>query len=100
LRPRAATTSSGCGSCASGTSRTTSCSPRASANASDESKILIKIDPAYFRPTEVDLLVGDYSKAKRLLGWEPKITFKALVDDMMKADIEEHRRELLLINSK
>ncbi len=36
-------------------------------------KTIIKIDPAYFRPTEVDLLIGDYSKAKKLLGWEPKI---------------------------
>jgi len=51
-------------------------------------KTIIKIDPAYFRPTEVDLLVGDYSKAKKLLGWEPKTTFKELVKIMVQADWE------------
>lgn len=51
-------------------------------------KTIIKIDPAYFRPTEVDLLVGDYSKAKKLLGWEPKTTFNELVKIMVRADWE------------
>ena len=53
-------------------------------DAADESRVLVKIDPKYFRPTEVDLLVGDYSKAKRELGWEPKITFKALCEEMVR----------------
>ena len=49
---------------------------------------LIEIDPRYFRPTEVDFLLADASKAKRLLSWEPKITFKELVKIMVDADME------------
>jgi GDPmannose 4,6-dehydratase len=48
----------------------------------------VEIDPKYFRPAEVDLLVGDPSKAKRLLGWEPRVHFKELVKIMVEADIE------------
>ena len=44
-------------------------------------------DPKYFRPAEVDLLVGDASKAKRLLGWEPSVTFQELVRIMTDADL-------------
>ncbi|MBC8338564.1 MAG: GDP-mannose 4,6-dehydratase [Rhodospirillales bacterium] len=51
-------------------------------------KTLIKVDPRYFRPTEVDFLCGDASKAKEKLGWEPKITFKQLVADMAASDLE------------
>ncbi|KAG5180964.1 gdp-d-mannose 4,6-dehydratase [Tribonema minus] len=58
-------------------------------DAADESRVLVKVDPSYFRPTEVDLLIGSPAKAKRVLGWSPKITFKALVEDMMKADLAE-----------
>lgn len=47
-------------------------------------RIIIKIDKKYFRETEVDDLIGDYSKAKRLLKWKPKYSFNALVDDMIK----------------
>lgn len=47
----------------------------------------VEIDPKYYRPAEVDLLVGDASKAKRLLGWEPTTTFKGLVDLMVDADM-------------
>ena len=50
-------------------------------------KVLIRIDPHYFRPAEVDLLLGDASKAKRLLGWEPKVSFRGLVELMVDADI-------------
>jgi GDPmannose 4,6-dehydratase len=57
-------------------------------------KTIIKIDPAYFRPTEVDLLVGDYSKAKKLLGWEPKTTFKELVKIMVQADWERVQKTI------
>jgi GDPmannose 4,6-dehydratase len=46
----------------------------------------VKIDPKYFRPTEVDLLQGDASKAKRILGWEPKVRFKELVEIMVDAE--------------
>lgn len=52
-------------------------------------KIVVEIDPNYFRPTEVDLLIGDYSKAKSLLGWEPKVGFEELVSIMAKADWEK-----------
>ncbi len=48
----------------------------------------VVIDPRYFRPTEVDLLVADASKARRKLGWEPKVTFKELVRIMVDADME------------
>ncbi|GBO56502.1 GDP-D-mannose dehydratase [Pseudanabaena sp. lw0831] len=48
----------------------------------------VEIDPRYFRPAEVDLLLGDCSKAKQKLGWEPKVTFKALVELMVDADLE------------
>ncbi len=47
----------------------------------------VRIDHKYFRPAEVDLLLGDYSKAKKLLGWEPKVKFKELVKMMVEADL-------------
>jgi GDPmannose 4,6-dehydratase len=49
--------------------------------------VLVEVDPRYFRPTEVDLLLGDACKAKRDLGWAPKMTFKELVTLMVDADI-------------
>ncbi len=48
----------------------------------------VEIDPRYFRPAEVDLLLGDCTKAKQKLGWEPKVTFKGLVELMVDADLE------------
>ncbi|MCX6779880.1 MAG: GDP-mannose 4,6-dehydratase [Candidatus Magasanikbacteria bacterium] len=51
-------------------------------------KTLIEIDPNYYRPTEVDLLLGDMSKAKQLLGWEPKVKFKSLVKLMLEDEFE------------
>ena len=55
----------------------------------------VKIDPAYYRPTEVDLLIGDASKAKRDLGWEPKVRFTELAHMMVDADLalEQERLE-------
>jgi GDPmannose 4,6-dehydratase len=50
--------------------------------------VLVKIDPKYFRPTEVDLLIGDASKAHRIFGWKPKVCFKGLVKIMVEADIK------------
>jgi GDPmannose 4,6-dehydratase len=50
-------------------------------------KVVIKVDPKYFRPAEVETLLGDASKAKEKLGWEPKISFKELVEDMCKNGI-------------
>ena len=52
-------------------------------------KIIIEIDPKYFRPAEVDLLIGDYSKVKKDLGWEPKTSFKELVKIMCEEDLKE-----------
>lgn len=54
--------------------------------------IVIEIDPKYFRPTEVDLLIGDPSKAKRILKWEAKTTLEQLVDMMIKHDLKAVRR--------
>jgi GDPmannose 4,6-dehydratase len=51
-------------------------------------RVLIEVDPRYLRPTEVDLLVGDASRARRELGWEPKTTFRELVELMVDADME------------
>lgn len=50
--------------------------------------VLIEIDPRYFRPTEVNFLLADVSKARKVLGWEPKVTFKELVKIMVDADME------------
>ncbi len=54
----------------------------------------VEIDPKYFRPAEVDLLIGDASKAKEKLGWQPKVTFKELVKIMVDADIAQLDRQL------
>ena len=53
----------------------------------------VKVDPRYFRPAEVDLLLGDPSKAKRLLGWAPRVAFAGLVDMMTDADLARARQE-------
>ncbi len=58
------------------------------------SEALVKIDPRYFRPTEVDLLIGDPSKAKAKLGWETKVTFAELVKEMVQFDLVEVEREV------
>jgi len=57
-------------------------------------KDFVKVDPKYFRPAEVDLLLGDPSKARRELGWEPHVTFKALAKLMVEADLEMAGRHL------
>jgi len=54
----------------------------------DTGIIRVKVNPKYFRPTEVDLLLGDSSKARKKFGWKPKVTFKDLVKDMMESDLE------------
>ena len=54
---------------------------------------LVQIDPRYFRPTEVDHLQGDARKARKALGWKPKMSFKDLVRDMMESDLDLMRRE-------
>lgn len=56
-------------------------------------KQVLAIDPRYFRPTEVDLLIGDPSKSKEKLGWQPKYDLPALVKDMMQSDLELYKRD-------
>ncbi len=58
--------------------------------------ILVSIDPAYFRPTEVDLLIGDASKAREKLGWQPTCDLQQMIEEMIKADLEEARKDQLL----
>eukprot|EP00940_MAST-03C_sp_MAST-3C-sp2_P003557 g3557.t1 len=55
-------------------------------DASDEKRVLVKIDPRYFRPTEVDLLIGDPTKAEKVLGWKRKVSFPDLVKEMVAGD--------------
>jgi len=55
-------------------------------------KVLIEIDPRYFRPAEVDVLLGDYSKARKKLGWKPEVKFKELVKIMCEADHEAEQK--------
>jgi GDPmannose 4,6-dehydratase len=57
---------------------------------------VIKVDPQYFRPTEVELLIGDASKARQKLSWEPKYTLDALIEDMMHNDVKEMKKEAYL----
>ncbi|MFN4145746.1 MAG: GDP-mannose 4,6-dehydratase [Runella sp.] len=59
-------------------------------------QVVVRIDPRYFRPTEVDLLIGDATKAKTQLGWQPKYTLEALVKEMVAADLELFRRDQVL----
>jgi len=54
---------------------------------------VVKVDPAYYRPTEVDLLIGDPSKAKQKLGWEPKYDLQALVTDMVQSDLHLAKKD-------
>ena len=59
----------------------------------DTGDTVVRIDPRYYRPTEVDLLLGDASKARRELGWEATITLEEMVDEMVQHDLAEARRE-------
>lgn len=59
-------------------------------------KVIVKVDPKYFRPTEVDLLIGDPSKAKLELGWEPEYDLEALVKDMVSSDVKLFKKDQYL----
>jgi GDPmannose 4,6-dehydratase len=61
-----------------------------------QDSIVVAVDPQYFRPTEVDLLIGDNTKAKEQLGWEPKYSLEELVSEMVAADLELFRKNQLL----
>ena len=65
---------------------------------SDNGEIIIRIDSRYFRPTEVDLLLGDSSKALKELGWAPKTTLEEIITEMLNHDHEEAKKELILRN--
>ncbi len=62
----------------------------------DTGQIVIRVDPKYFRPTEVDELLGDSTKAKKKLNWEPKISIKELISEMLAEDIKESKKESIL----
>ena len=59
----------------------------------------VEIDPRYFRPSEADFLVGDASKARRELGWKPKVSFDQLISMMVEHDLELGRREMVLVEA-
>lgn len=61
--------------------------------------VIVSVDPRYFRPTEVETLLGDPTKAREELGWQPKITFKQLVQEMAREDLEQAKRDALLVNN-
>ena len=60
------------------------------------SKTIIKVDPKYFRPTEVETLLGDASKARKKLGWQPKITFNEMVEEMTLSDLKSAEKSNLI----
>ncbi len=62
----------------------------------EKGNVIVSVDPAYFRPTEVETLLGDATKAREKLGWTPKISFKDLVKEMALSDLELTRREVIL----
>ncbi|MCP4130482.1 MAG: GDP-mannose 4,6-dehydratase [bacterium] len=62
----------------------------------DTGEVVVEVDPRYFRPTEVELLLGDPTKAKEKLGWEPKHSLKDLVRDMVGTDLMEAEKDFLL----
>lgn len=62
-------------------------------------KKYIAVDPRYFRPTEVDVLLGDAAKARKMLGWQPKVSFENLIDMMIAADMEIARKEKTLVDA-
>ena len=63
---------------------------------SDSGKLIVAVDERYFRPTEVETLLGDPTKAKTILGWTPKITLNEMIDEMMESDINIAKRDLLV----
>jgi GDPmannose 4,6-dehydratase len=61
-----------------------------------DSNCIVAVDPKYYRPTEVDTLLGDPTKAKTKLGWQPKVTFKELVKEMIESDLQLAQKDALL----
>jgi len=63
-----------------------------------EGDVVVEVDPRYFRPTEVDILIGDASKAKQTLGWKPTCTFTELATDMLESDIRDAVKDFYLLS--
>jgi GDPmannose 4,6-dehydratase len=63
-------------------------------------KLIIEVDPRYFRPTEVETLLGDASKAREKLGWSAKISFTDLVDEMVSEDMRIVKDELAIFHDR
>ncbi len=61
--------------------------------------VIVRVDPRYFRPTEVETLLGDASKARRQLGWKPRISFSKLVHEMMQSDLHAAQRDQAIITA-
>ena len=59
----------------------------------DTNRCLIEVDPRYFRPTEIETLLGDPTKARERLGWRPEISFESLVKEMVQEDVEEAKKD-------
>lgn len=64
----------------------------------ESGKHVLSVDPAYFRPTEVDLLIGNPSKAKKELNWEPEYDLNGLINDMMESDLKLMKKDRYLID--
>ena len=60
-----------------------------------EGQVVVSVDPRYFRPTEVDILLGDPSRARQKLGWKPKVSFEEMVDEMVTSDLRLARKDQL-----
>jgi len=69
--------------------------PDAARGGAGEERCIVAVDPRYFRPTEVETLLGDASKAHQQLRWEPEISFSQLVAEMMREDLKEADRDVL-----
>ena len=65
---------------------------------SQTGKLLVSVDPTYFRPTEVDLLIGDATKAKEKLGWSPTCDLKQLISEMISSDLDDARKDRHLLS--
>jgi GDPmannose 4,6-dehydratase len=66
----------------------------------EEGQIVVKVDPKYYRPTEVDLLIGDPTKAMTKLGWKPKYDLATLVKEMVASDLRLFKSEILIKMNK
>ena len=58
-----------------------------------DGQVIVRVDPRYFRPTEVETLLGDASRARDKLGWQPKITFEEMVAEMVREDLKSAERD-------